>query len=87
MPTTSSYADLEIPNTDLWGLIFEDKRRPYPDDKGKQCATQNDQLLSDELAGGVIGSLILHKLLLRPSYCNTIDATLSSGNANKSQYF
>jgi len=33
MPTTSVFPDIDIPNTDIWSLIFEDKSRPYPDDK------------------------------------------------------
>ncbi|TKA76907.1 hypothetical protein B0A49_02742 [Cryomyces minteri] len=33
MPTKSSYPDVEIPDTDIWGFLFERKDRPYPDDK------------------------------------------------------
>ncbi|MCJ1350697.1 MAG: hypothetical protein MMC33_000678 [Icmadophila ericetorum] len=33
MPTESLYPKVEIPNTDIWGLIFERTDRPFPDDK------------------------------------------------------
>ncbi|KAK5020342.1 hypothetical protein LTR16_000960 [Cryomyces antarcticus] len=33
MPTKSSYPDVEIPDKDIWGFLFERKDRPYPDDK------------------------------------------------------
>ncbi|MCJ1319423.1 hypothetical protein MMC15_004759 [Xylographa vitiligo] len=33
MPSKSLYPDVEIPNVDLFGLMFERKDRPYPDDK------------------------------------------------------
>jgi 4-coumarate--CoA ligase len=35
MPTKSSYPELPIPDTDLWGFLFERKDKPYPDDKGR----------------------------------------------------
>ena len=38
MPTKSSYPDVDIPNVDLWGLMFEQTRKePFPDDKGKHA--------------------------------------------------
>ncbi|MCJ1391123.1 hypothetical protein MMC18_003985 [Xylographa bjoerkii] len=33
MPSKSLYPDVEIPNVDLFGFLFERKDRPYPDDK------------------------------------------------------
>ncbi|KAJ9645322.1 hypothetical protein H2199_003328 [Coniosporium tulheliwenetii] len=33
MPTASAYPSFEVPNTDLWGLLFERKDRAFPDDK------------------------------------------------------
>ncbi|KAF2015892.1 4-coumarate-CoA ligase-like protein [Aaosphaeria arxii CBS 175.79] len=33
MPVDSKYPALPIPDTDLWGFLFERKDRPYPDDK------------------------------------------------------
>ncbi|KAL8958844.1 MAG: hypothetical protein Q9193_004178 [Seirophora villosa] len=33
MPTTSSFPPIRIPQTDLYGLIFERDDRPFPDDK------------------------------------------------------
>ncbi|KAI9700576.1 MAG: hypothetical protein M1820_006730 [Bogoriella megaspora] len=34
MPTEATYwPKVEIPNIDVWGLLFERKDRPYPDDK------------------------------------------------------
>ncbi|KAL8900865.1 MAG: hypothetical protein Q9207_005489 [Kuettlingeria erythrocarpa] len=33
MPATSTYPPIEIPNSDIWSLIFERKDRPFPDDK------------------------------------------------------
>ncbi|MCJ1313400.1 hypothetical protein MMC25_007078 [Agyrium rufum] len=33
MPTESSYPKIDIPDVDLWGLLFERKDRPYPEDK------------------------------------------------------
>ncbi|PVH95026.1 acetyl-CoA synthetase-like protein [Periconia macrospinosa] len=33
MPTKSSYPSLPIPDTDLWGLLFERKEKAFPDDK------------------------------------------------------
>ncbi|KAL8960880.1 MAG: hypothetical protein Q9183_005391, partial [Haloplaca sp. 2 TL-2023] len=33
MPTESSYPAIDIPSTDLWGLIFERNDRPFPADK------------------------------------------------------
>ncbi|KKZ65809.1 hypothetical protein EMCG_01194 [[Emmonsia] crescens] len=32
MPAKSPYPPLEIPNVDLWTLLFENKQRPFPDD-------------------------------------------------------
>ncbi|KAF2401496.1 acetyl-CoA synthetase-like protein [Trichodelitschia bisporula] len=31
MPTKSPYPDIDIPDVDLWGFIFERKNRPFPD--------------------------------------------------------
>ncbi|KAL8749106.1 MAG: hypothetical protein Q9184_006936 [Pyrenodesmia sp. 2 TL-2023] len=33
MPATSTYPPIEIPNSDIWSLIFEGKDRPFPDEK------------------------------------------------------
>ncbi|KAL8727106.1 MAG: hypothetical protein Q9166_006293 [cf. Caloplaca sp. 2 TL-2023] len=33
MPTESTYPPIAIPNVDIWGLLFERKDRPFPDDK------------------------------------------------------
>lgn len=33
MPTESLYPKLDIPDTDLWGFLFERNDRPFPDDK------------------------------------------------------
>ncbi|PGH11477.1 hypothetical protein AJ79_04852 [Helicocarpus griseus UAMH5409] len=33
MPAQSTYPPVEIPNVDLWTLLFENKQRPFPDDK------------------------------------------------------
>ncbi|KAH6671047.1 hypothetical protein B0J14DRAFT_544006 [Halenospora varia] len=33
MPTKSTYLELNIPNVDVWTLLFERKDREYPDDK------------------------------------------------------
>ncbi|KAL8654145.1 MAG: hypothetical protein Q9210_001691 [Variospora velana] len=33
MPTTSTFPPIQIPQTDVFGLIFERKDRPFPDDK------------------------------------------------------
>ncbi|KAI4153253.1 MAG: hypothetical protein LQ341_000557 [Variospora aurantia] len=33
MPTTSTFLPIQIPQTDVFGLIFERKDRPFPDDK------------------------------------------------------
>ncbi|OJD09730.1 hypothetical protein AJ78_08958 [Emergomyces pasteurianus Ep9510] len=33
MPAKSPYPALEIPNVDLWTLLFENKQRPFPDDQ------------------------------------------------------
>ncbi|KAF1973960.1 4-coumarate-CoA ligase-like protein [Bimuria novae-zelandiae CBS 107.79] len=33
MPTKSSYPDVPIPDVDIWGLLFERKDKPFPDDK------------------------------------------------------
>jgi hypothetical protein len=34
MPTKSSYPDVEIPDVDLWALMFDRKDRGFSDDKG-----------------------------------------------------
>ena len=34
MPTESLYPRIDIPNIDIWGLMFERKDREFPDDKG-----------------------------------------------------
>lgn len=34
MPSSSPYPDVEIPNVDLWGLMFERKSKDFADDKG-----------------------------------------------------
>ena len=36
MPTESLYPKFDIPDTDLWGFLFERNDRPYPDDKSKR---------------------------------------------------
>ena len=33
MPTKSPFPDVDIPDVDLWGLIFDSKDRDFPDDK------------------------------------------------------
>ncbi|PSN65657.1 4-coumarate-CoA ligase-like protein [Corynespora cassiicola Philippines] len=33
MPSESRYPNIPIPNTDLWGFLFERKDKAYPDDK------------------------------------------------------
>ena len=33
MPSESTYPPIHVPDTDIWGLLFERKDRPYPDDK------------------------------------------------------
>lgn len=33
MPTESSYPPVDIPNVDIWTCLFENKDRPFPDDK------------------------------------------------------
>ncbi|KAI4241871.1 MAG: hypothetical protein L6R40_004270 [Gallowayella cf. fulva] len=33
MPTESTYPSIDIPDVDVWGLLFERKDRPFPDDK------------------------------------------------------
>lgn len=39
MPTSSYFPDIEIPNVDLWGLMFESERaEQFPSDQGTlQC--------------------------------------------------
>lgn len=32
---TGSYPDIDIPNVDIWGLLFERTDKDFPDDKGK----------------------------------------------------
>lgn len=51
MPSKSKYPSISIPNTDLWGFLFERKDKPYPDDKG-----MNDEYIRRMLAYR-IGSL------------------------------
>ena len=34
MPTESTYPRIQIPQVDIWGIVFERQDRPYPDDKG-----------------------------------------------------
>jgi hypothetical protein len=34
MPSDSKYPSLPIPDTDLWGFLFERKDKPFPDNKG-----------------------------------------------------
>ena len=36
MPTESLYPKIDIPNVDLWTLLFERNDRPFPDDKSRQ---------------------------------------------------
>jgi len=33
MPTESRYPEIDIPNVDLWTLLFERKDKEFPDDK------------------------------------------------------
>ncbi|KAF2200023.1 4-coumarate-CoA ligase-like protein [Delitschia confertaspora ATCC 74209] len=33
MPSESTYPPIDIPDTDIWGLLFERKNKEYPDDK------------------------------------------------------
>lgn len=43
MPTKSPFPDIEIPDTDLWGLIFDRKDRDFPDDKVLYRAINSDR--------------------------------------------
>jgi hypothetical protein len=39
--TSGSFPDIDIPNVDVWGLLFERKDKDFPDDKGQPfpCCT------------------------------------------------
>jgi hypothetical protein len=43
MPFPSSYPPLEIPDIDLWQLLFERKAKPFPDDKGKPTSVPDSE--------------------------------------------
>ncbi|KAF1848608.1 acetyl-CoA synthetase-like protein [Cucurbitaria berberidis CBS 394.84] len=43
MPTKSPFPDVEIPDIDLWGLIFDRKDRDFPDDKVIYRAIDSDR--------------------------------------------
>jgi 4-coumarate--CoA ligase len=43
MPTKSPFADITIPDTDLWGLMFDRKDRDFPDDKVIYRAINSDR--------------------------------------------
>lgn len=43
MPTKSPFPDIEIPNTDLWGFIFERRDRDFSDDKVLYRAINSDR--------------------------------------------
>ena len=45
MPTKSSFPDVEIPDVDLWGLMFDRKDRNFSDDKGN-ILKENTELAS-----------------------------------------
>ena len=45
MPTKSSFPDVEIPDVDLWGLMFDRKDRNFSDDKG-DILKENTELAS-----------------------------------------
>lgn len=34
MPTESTYPRIDIPDVDIWTLLFEKKDREFPNDKG-----------------------------------------------------
>ena len=34
MPTISSFEDVDIPDVDLWGLMFDRKSKDFPDSQG-----------------------------------------------------
>lgn len=36
MPTESTYPPFDLPNIDIWALLFERTDRPFPDDKGTE---------------------------------------------------
>lgn len=36
MPYPSPYPPIDIPVVDLWKFLFENEKREFPDDKGKQ---------------------------------------------------
>lgn len=36
MPYPSPYPPIDIPVIDLWKFLFENEKREFPDDKGKQ---------------------------------------------------
>jgi len=40
MPISSPYPTFEVPKQDIWGLMFERKDKPYPDDKGNNLASK-----------------------------------------------
>lgn len=37
MPYPSPYPPIDIPVVDLWKFLFENEKREFPDDKGKQA--------------------------------------------------
>jgi 4-coumarate--CoA ligase len=43
MPTKSPFPDVTIPDTDLWGLMFDRKDRDFPDDKVIYRAINSDR--------------------------------------------
>lgn len=43
MPAKSPFPDVEIPNVDLWGLVFDRKDRDFPDDKVLYRAVNSDR--------------------------------------------
>ena len=46
MPTESTYPSFEVPNQDIWGLLFERKDRQFPDDKGMIIGDLREHVLT-----------------------------------------
>ena len=46
MPTESLLPRIDIPNTDLWGFLFERNDRPYPDDKSDRISVLHGLTIS-----------------------------------------
>jgi len=91
MPAKSPFPDIEIPNVDLWGLMFERKEKDFPDSKGTQNFMKaNCKPLHTNLAQSYIELLILRDTtplpMSKPVQLHLVKASAAYGIGKRTMF-